>query len=82
MNEWITDRYPEPYKDILMFDLLKGKILGFYDIRRDTFINNNGSEVYDVAGWCYLPKDLKTDKTLKQSLNSYIPKVSVVKIET
>lgn len=80
---WTTDKFPEPYKKVLLYDLYEGKVIGFWDIRSNRFFDLNSSVIGYVAGWCDLPEDLKASTTLIDNIrrNSYRPKVFALKRE-
>lgn len=77
---WITTRYPEPYKDVIVFDLYSGTHIAYYDNIMNTFYDKQtGEPLSYVSSWMSQPVPPRTALPLRQSVGSrYIPNVKVV----
>lgn len=79
-NNWIDDKYPEPYKDILVFDLLEGYTIAHYDNVMNVFYSKETyKSLFNVIAWQSLPKMPRPSSPLKQRVHcSIYPKVDGV----
>lgn len=70
-SKWITDRYPTSHKDVLLDDLLDGRVVGYYDTVTDEFYSTETHRKVDaVRGWQELPAGSTEFTTLKQRVLS------------
>ena len=86
MNEsidWINDKYPEPYKDILVFDLQEGFCVAHYDNIMNIFYSKETyKSLFNVTAWKSLPKMPPPSLPLRQRIHcSIYPKVNGVSIK-
>lgn len=79
----VTDRYPDPYVNVLIYDLFNGYAIAHYDNFTDRFIGYCGCgdsvqlEYRNVAGWVDLEKqDLHT--TIRDTVNRYRMKAKIL----
>jgi hypothetical protein len=82
-SEWITYKYPDPYKKVLIFDLIDGVHLGFYDKELDTFFTTDNYSLNYVAGWVDIPSSTPvTTRTIRDNVFSLNNCIKVVGLPT
>lgn len=79
-DSWVTNKNSDPYKQVLLFDLMEGYIIGYFDIHTNSYYDMNNVLVGYVAGWQDLPERLNTKSTIQRNLSmcSYRPRVEAI----
>ena len=69
LDIWITTKYPEPYKNVMVYDIHEGYAIAYYDNVMNTFydIKTGQSLPYTIA-WRPLPSIPHSVMPLKQSI--------------
>lgn len=80
-DDWVLDRLPEPFKKVLVYDLIEGQMVGYFDVRRNIFLDINDVTIGYVAGWKELSENPKTTRTLLSNIMSYKPNLKSVKVD-
>ena len=78
---WINSKYPEPGKNVLVYDLIEGIVIGYHDQwcgNKYFFISNTSSPLTMVACWQELPSKPNIHSTMQDSMNK---KEMVVKVQ-
>lgn len=76
---WITTKYPEPFKNVLAYDIHDGYIVAYYDNIMNMFYDARSNiSMPFVTAWQPLPKVPLSAQPLKNGISSkYIPRVEV-----
>lgn len=79
-NVWITTKYPEPYKSVLVYDIHEGYEIAYYDNVMNMFYTDKSNiSLPYVTAWQSLPQLPLSIQPLKGNIGSkYIPTVEVV----
>lgn len=76
-ENWIDNKYPEPYKEVILDSLVDGINFGYYDSVEDQFKDRSGSLLTHVRGWQPTPESMTSFSTLKQKVMNQGSNLSV-----
>lgn len=78
---WITDKYPEPGKNVLIYDLIEGIVIGYHDLWCGSkyFFSTSNSPLSSVACWKELPNKPDVHSTIQANISK---KEMIVKVKT
>ena len=52
---WISDKLPEENRILLLYDMIRGLELGYYDAKFQMFYTLDNEFINNVSGWIYVP---------------------------